>query len=153
MEPLNLFVASLNFTRAESFSAGFYKSAADCSLPLTWLRQLSESWSWDQWSKEILQWLSRPDILAVITAWWITFTVVVIIFLCLGFGPVGIVPGSLAAAFQSWMYGGFTPAGGIFATLTSMAMLGLLVPGVVILASLIASVFAIAVWALHHHNG
>ena len=32
--------------------------------------------------------------------------------------------GSLAAGFQSYMYGDFTPAGGIFATLTSMAMLG-----------------------------
>jgi len=30
----------------------------------------------------------------------------------------------LAAAFQSYMHGGFTPAGGIFATRTSMAMLG-----------------------------
>lgn len=57
--------------------------------------------------------------------------------------------GSLAAAFQSWMYGGFTPAGGIFATLTSMAMLGLLVPGVVILASLIALAVAITVWVNH----
>lgn len=60
MEPLNLFVASLNFTRAETFSAGFYKLAADRSLLLTWLQKISESWSWDQWSKEILQWLSRP---------------------------------------------------------------------------------------------
>ena len=34
--------------------------------------------------------------------------------------------GSLAAGFQSFMYGGFTPAGGIFATLTSLAMLGIL---------------------------
>jgi len=29
---------------------------------------------------------------------------------------------SLAAAFQSAVYGGFTPAGGLFAFLTSMAM-------------------------------
>ncbi|PLB44165.1 hypothetical protein P170DRAFT_440511 [Aspergillus steynii IBT 23096] len=72
-----------------------------------------------------------------------------IVFLGLGFGPAGIVSGSLAAAFQSWMYGGFTPAGGIFATLTSMAMLGLLVPSVVLLASLVASGVAIAVWLNH----
>lgn len=32
--------------------------------------------------------------------------------------------GSLAAAFQSFMYGGATPAGSIFATLTSMAIGG-----------------------------
>lgn len=36
--------------------------------------------------------------------------------------------GTLAAAFQSWAYGGFTPAGGIFATLTSLGMLGWLAP-------------------------
>jgi len=63
------------------------------------------------------------------------------LFICLGlgFGPIGVIGGmllfprifglltllgSLAAGFQSYMYGDFTPAGGIFATLTSMAMLG-----------------------------
>lgn len=38
--------------------------------------------------------------------------------------------GSLAAAFQAWAYGAFTPAGGIFATLTSLGMLGFLAPPV-----------------------
>lgn len=38
------------------------------------------------------------------------------------------VTGTLAAAFQSFAYGGFAPAGGIFATLTSMGMLGFLMP-------------------------
>ncbi|KAJ5080922.1 hypothetical protein N7456_013632, partial [Penicillium angulare] len=149
MAPLDLFVANLNFTRAETLSAGFRQFATDRSLALTWLHQLSEYWSSNDWADKILQWLSRPGeqhILAAITAWWITFTVLVIILLCLGFGPIGILPGSLAAAFQSWMYGGFTPAGGIFATLTSMAMLGLLVPWVVLLASLIALGVAMIVW-------
>ena len=55
-------------------------------------------------------------------------------------------PGSLAAGFQAYMYGGFTPAGGIFATLTSMAMLGLLMPAVLVLARVLATGVAIIVW-------
>ena len=50
--------------------------------------------------------------------------------------------GSIAAGFQSFMYGGFTPAGGIFATLTSMAMLGTLVPVQVAIAACIATCIA-----------
>jgi hypothetical protein len=56
--------------------------------------------------------------------------------------------GTLAAAFQSYMYGAFTPAGGIFATLTSMAMLGTLMPPAAILAAVIATGAAIIVWVL-----
>jgi hypothetical protein len=44
------------------------------------------------------------------------------------------------------MYGGFTPAGGIFATLTSMAMLGILMPLEVILASIAATIVSVIVW-------
>lgn len=36
------------------------------------------------------------------------------------------IPDSLAAALQFFMYGGFTPADGIFAALTSRGMLGAL---------------------------
>lgn len=46
------------------------------------------------------------------------------------------------------MYGGFTPAGGIFATLTSMAMLGVLLPWVAVFAALMATGIATAVWAM-----
>ncbi|KAM3413574.1 hypothetical protein BST61_g11444 [Cercospora zeina] len=60
--------------------------------------------------------------------WAITFTAVTFLLLSLGFGPVGVAAGSVAAAFQGCAYGAFTPAGGIFATLTSFAMLGLLMP-------------------------
>jgi hypothetical protein len=56
--------------------------------------------------------------------------------------------GSLAAGFQSFMYGGFTPAGGIFATLTSMAMLGMLMPPFAIMAAAIATGVAAVVWKL-----
>ena len=44
------------------------------------------------------------------------------------------------------MYGAFTPAGGIFATLTSMAMLGTLMPAGLLLAVVIATVVATIVW-------
>lgn len=45
------------------------------------------------------------------------------------------------------MYGGFTPAGGIFATLTSLGMLGLVAPVVVMAAASIATIAAMIVWA------
>jgi hypothetical protein len=54
--------------------------------------------------------------------------------------------GSLAAAFQAFMYGGFTPAGGIFATLTSMAMIGKLERRVAIVAVISATVVSVIVW-------
>lgn len=54
--------------------------------------------------------------------------------------------GSAAAAFQSLMYGGFTPAGGIFATLTSMAMVGLLMPALLIFSSILSAIVAALVW-------
>jgi hypothetical protein len=54
--------------------------------------------------------------------------------------------GSLAAAFQSWMYGGFTPAAGIFATLTSVGMLGLAMPVFAVPAALIATLVSVITW-------
>lgn len=45
------------------------------------------------------------------------------------------------------MYGGFTPAGGIFATLTSMATLGTLMPTAALFAAVTATVVSIIVWA------
>ena len=45
------------------------------------------------------------------------------------------------------MYGGFTPAGGIFATLTSVGMLGLAIPVYTAASSLIATFVAALVWA------
>ena len=55
--------------------------------------------------------------------------------------------GTLAAAFQSWAYGGFTPAGGIFATLTSLGMLGYLRPFEVGAGAMVATVVMLIVWA------
>lgn len=37
--------------------------------------------------------IGMKDILAIITAWWITFTVVMILVFCVGFGSVGIAAG------------------------------------------------------------
>jgi hypothetical protein len=88
----------------------------------------------------------------------------VALILSLGFGPAGIAAGvsksnmlnlrwlttflgSLAAAFQGWMYGGFTPAAGVVATLTSMATLGVLQPFVVLFSAFSATVVALVVWA------
>ncbi|KAJ6034992.1 hypothetical protein N7499_002210 [Penicillium canescens] len=148
MTPLSFLIAGLNFTRAETVGAGFYRFVADRSLVLSSAEILSEAWSVDSWLTKASEWLSRPDVLAIITAWWITFSIVITIILCLGFGPGGIVTGSLAAAFQSFMYGGFTPASGIFATLTSMAMIGTLMPSAVIFACTLATAVAVIVWKI-----
>lgn len=83
--------------------------------------------------------------------------------LSLGFGGAGVVAGrsrnkipslgrgansigSAAAAFQSAVYGGFTPASGVFATLTSLAMLGILAPAIALVAGVVASIIAALVW-------
>ncbi|KAK0631290.1 hypothetical protein B0T14DRAFT_501439 [Immersiella caudata] len=106
----------------------------------SWVGDLAQ-WFSLLWERTV-EWASQPHILAVLLAWVITFTIVVIIILGLGFGPVGIVAGSLAAIFQSVMYGGFTPAGGVFATLTSMGMLGMLMPWALVIAVVIATAVA-----------
>jgi hypothetical protein len=37
--------------------------------------------------------MATKDILAIITAWWITFIVVLVIVSCIGFKPVGVAAG------------------------------------------------------------
>lgn len=44
------------------------------------------------------------------------------------------------------MYGGLTPAGGLFAQLTSIAMIGILCPPILFLAAVVATVVVIIVW-------
>ncbi|PGH11356.1 hypothetical protein AJ80_07147 [Polytolypa hystricis UAMH7299] len=92
------------------------------------------------------QWLGQPNVYPLLIAFAISFTLITMLLLCLGFGPAGILPGSLAAAFQSWMYGGFTPAGGLFATCTSIAMLGLVMPAVVGVAVVLAGLITFVAW-------
>jgi hypothetical protein len=57
------------------------------------------------------------------------------------------VKGTIAAAFQSWAYGAFTPAGGVFAALTSIGMMGVFYPplviGAVVIASLVTTIVAL----------
>ncbi|KAL1983495.1 hypothetical protein VTN96DRAFT_10316 [Rasamsonia emersonii] len=154
----NIVLASTNFTRAGSLPAAINQFLVECfpawSLisssininPSTYYRGDGDgsgiaSWIEQRWS-ELMEWVAQPHILAIIIAWAITFTVVMFFILSLGFGPAGIVAGSLAAAFQSLMYGGFTPAGGIFATLTSMAMLGTLMWPAAVFAAVLATVVA-----------
>ncbi|KAI1635634.1 hypothetical protein F4809DRAFT_612860 [Biscogniauxia mediterranea] len=115
------------------------------SMPLGFLDSLP-SWVEEQ-ARWLAAWLSQPQVLNVITAWAITFTVVFSLVGFMGFGLQGVGLGSLAAAFQSYMYGGFTPAGGVFATLTSMAMLGRLMPAATLAAVVAATVVAVLVWA------
>lgn len=97
-------------------------------------------------SQSIQDWLTQPHVYAIVITWAVTFTIVSALILFLGFGPVGVGASTLAAAFQSAMYGGFTPAGGIFATLTSMAMLGTYKPVVALVAALIATMAAGIAW-------
>lgn len=54
----------------------------------------------------------------------------------------------MAAAFQSWMYGGFTPAAGIFATLTSLGMLGAASPLFALISAVVATLGAWLTWEL-----
>lgn len=103
------------------------------------------------------------DVLLLITVWWVTFTAVVTLGLCLGFGPRGIAAGkqltstrpsatahgclgSFAAAFQGWAYGGFAQARGIFATLTSLGGVGLLAPRVAVVGASVATLVLVTVW-------
>ncbi|KAK3046449.1 hypothetical protein LTR09_012088 [Extremus antarcticus] len=135
MAPFNPFVASWNFTRASDLTAGVRQFLVERSITLNYIEKY-----WDGF----VVWLSQPTIFYIIIAWAVTFTIIMITVLSLGFGPIGVVAGSTAAAFQAWMYGGFTPGAGIFATLTSLGMLGLMMPAAVTFAACIATVVA---WA------
>ncbi|KAL2704628.1 hypothetical protein AAEP93_005699 [Penicillium crustosum] len=64
MYPLDILIASSNFTAATIFSIHIHRFVADSSLAITAAERL-----WNHWSTNILQWLSRPDIFAAITAW------------------------------------------------------------------------------------
>lgn len=87
-----------------------------------------------------------PAVPTLIVVWAGSFTVIMIAWLGLGFGPAGIGAGSVAAGFQSWMYGGFTPAAGVFATLTSVGMLGLLMPVGALFAAGVATLTTLVAW-------
>ncbi|KAM0721325.1 hypothetical protein Q7P37_003029 [Cladosporium fusiforme] len=105
MAPLNILLADWKFLHAPNVTAGAHK----------FITERNPIWDYvSSHANDLVSWLSQPLTLV----------------LCLGFGPSGIAAGSLAAAYQAWAYGAFTPAGGIFATLTSLGMIGVLAPAV-----------------------
>ncbi|ELU37531.1 hypothetical protein AG1IA_08441 [Rhizoctonia solani AG-1 IA] len=105
-----------------------------------------------------------------IIVWFVVFWICVLIPLALGFGPVGVIggasirsrdpflltwlmvsfrlSGSLAAWFQSVIYGAFTPAGGFFAVMTSVGMMGVACPPVAVPSMIIASLAAWITWSM-----
>jgi hypothetical protein len=54
--------------------------------------------------------------------------------------------GCFAAAFQGWAYGAFTPAAGLFATLTSLGMVGFLAPAVALFGAGVATATTFVAW-------
>ncbi|KAL8369815.1 hypothetical protein RB595_000250 [Gaeumannomyces hyphopodioides] len=103
-----------------------------------WLSMMWEGFK--EWTHQPHSWL-----MWVVISWVITFTLVSLILWTLGFGPLGVGIGSLAAGFQSWAYGAFTPAGGLFALFTSMTMLGTLNPLFGLIAAAVATFVAVIV--------
>ncbi|KAG8697609.1 hypothetical protein FRC08_006418 [Ceratobasidium sp. 394] len=101
---------------------------------------LSKYWT------EFSEFLIQPHVRNLLIVWFIVFWVVLFVPLILGFGPAGVLAGSLAAWFQSAVYGAFTPAGGIFAILTSIGMMGVACPPAVLLAVVVASAVTGIVW-------
>ncbi|KAB5593741.1 Transmembrane protein [Ceratobasidium theobromae] len=88
------------------------------------------------------------DVRNVLIVWFVVFWICLFIPLLLGFGPAGVIAGSIAAGFQSAAYGAFTPAGGLFAVLTSVGMLGIASPPAVITAVVVASVAGGLTWSI-----
>ncbi|RPB07710.1 hypothetical protein P167DRAFT_609324 [Morchella conica CCBAS932] len=78
--------------------------------------------------ESFLGWCSGPQAIRLMIIWVSIVVVVQLLAVVVGFGPAGVVAGSLAAGFQAYAYGAFTPAGGFFAFFTSMGMLGLMMP-------------------------
>ncbi|CAE6342441.1 unnamed protein product [Rhizoctonia solani] len=106
-------------------------------------------WEWFTASWQSLsEFLLRPDARNAIIVWFVVFWICVLIPLALGFGPVGVIGGSLAAWFQSVIYGAFTPAGGFFAVMTSVGMMGVACPPVAVPSMIIASLAAWITWSM-----
>lgn len=105
---MHLFYGGFNFTETNSIGAGIGNFVHDRSLflqiwswasdqgnnVLEWLKQPREQLP-EEWTGQNERWLTRPtdDVLALIMAWWITFTVVLLLLFALGFNPIGIGAG------------------------------------------------------------
>ncbi|EYE93988.1 uncharacterized protein EURHEDRAFT_103697 [Aspergillus ruber CBS 135680] len=132
----NMVFSNLFFT-GRSLAKGLWRRTSSlCRRTLSGFNWLKKNFA--DLVKKALKFLSRPEVIGVIT-----FAVALGILFGLGFGVSGIAAGSAAAAFQSVAFGAFTPAGGIFAGLTSMAMTGLYPVFAFVLAGVIAMVMAV----------
>ncbi|KAH0605439.1 uncharacterized protein H6S33_004661 [Morchella sextelata] len=89
--------------------------------------------------ESFLVWCTGPQAIRLMIIWVSIVVVVQLLTVVVGFGPAGVVAGSLAAGFQAYAYGAFTPAGGFFAFLTSMGMLGLMMPLGLLAGAVLAS--------------
>ncbi|KAG8779009.1 hypothetical protein FRC12_024692 [Ceratobasidium sp. 428] len=94
---------------------------------------------WDQ----LVHYVAQPGGLTVV--WLTAFLVIVCIPFLLGFGVYGVIAGSPAALFQSVVYGAFTPAGSVFAILTSVGM-SFLCPPLALVGAVIASAVTFVIW-------
>ncbi|KAL4902594.1 hypothetical protein BDW74DRAFT_158083 [Aspergillus multicolor] len=113
-----------------SWSSFFHRDSCCWSDILQCFKSFSYKWNW-----------------RLFATWWTTFGGTLYGILSLGFGSLGVTAGSFAAMFQSFMYGGLTPAGGVFAMLTRMGMLGTLVQNAALWAGGVATAFTgFATW-------
>ncbi|CAE6335854.1 unnamed protein product [Rhizoctonia solani] len=105
-------------------------------------------WEWivGAW-QDFSQFLLRPEVRNALIVWFIVFWVCALIPLASGFGSKGVIAGSIAAWFQSVVYGAFTPAGGFFAIMTSVGMLGIAHPHIFVPSTIIASLAAWIAWS------
>ncbi|KDN44605.1 hypothetical protein RSAG8_05370, partial [Rhizoctonia solani AG-8 WAC10335] len=105
-------------------------------------------WEWivNSWQR-FSEFLLRPEVRNALIVWFIVFWICALIPLASGFGRRGVLAGSIAAWFQSVVYGAFTPAGGFFAIMTSVGMLGVACPQIFIPSALIASLAAWIAWS------
>ncbi|KAM0797951.1 hypothetical protein BDR22DRAFT_891725 [Usnea florida] len=95
-------------------------------------------------ARKLLDVLKKPNVRAVLLSAGISFTAIFAFCASFGFNLAGIGAGSLAAAFQTPL----TPAGGLFATLQSMGMLGTLLPVQIGVAGVGAVAVSGIVWLL-----
>ncbi|QRV85366.1 interferon-induced 6-16 family protein [Ceratobasidium sp. AG-Ba] len=106
------------------------------------------SWYWQRFSS----WIFQPHIYRrIFVGLGIAGAMLLIVPLTvttLGSGPAGIIAGSAAAGIQSVFYGGFVPAGGLFAALTSNGMTGALVE----LATVPATIAAVSSVVFYHNR-
>ncbi|PNH31124.1 hypothetical protein VD0002_g2757 [Verticillium dahliae] len=93
------------------------------------------------------EWYSEPHIVATFMIWVATFAMASIVVLGVAFGFVGFSAGVAVAAFQSYMYNGYAPSGGILSTTASITMLGVVLPWGLGVASVFATLAAAVSWA------